>query len=74
MIIQLKFTHNGEPSGREYAFYAPDNTKRGDRVIIAGNKKGLVTAINTPPEVIEEFKDKVKTIESIIKEDVTQCQ
>lgn len=69
MLILLKFTHGGEPQGREYAYYAPDDTKRGDRVIIAGNKKGIVTAINQPEELIEAFRDKVKTIEGIVKEE-----
>ena len=62
MIIKLRFTHGGEPGGREYSYYAPDGMQTGDLVDIDGRKHGVVTAVDVPAEEIESFRDKVKTV------------
>lgn len=69
MIVQIRFTHEGVPKGRDYAYFAPDDIKPGDEVFISGGKRGVVTAVDLLEDVIEPFKEKVKTIEGIIKEE-----
>lgn len=64
-IIKLKFLRNGQPSGREYAYYTPVNVMIGDIVELDsrdGTAKGVVTQIDVPEEEIAPFKDRAKSI------------
>lgn len=61
MLIKIKFTRNGTPSGREYAYKSLIPVKIGDLVELP-NGTGIVTAVNVPESEVEGFKDKVKEI------------
>lgn len=68
-IIKLRFLHDGEPKGREYAYFTPAPVSIGDTVSIDDNKKGIVTAVDVPEEEIAAFRDRAKTIVGIYKEE-----
>lgn len=66
-VIKLRYLRAGEPSGREYTFFTPEEVEVGDAVDIAvvsmdNTSQGIVTAVNVPYAEIEPFKDRAKTI------------
>lgn len=61
MLIKVKFTRNGIPSGKEYAYRSSIPVKIGDLVELP-NGTGIVTAVNVSESEVEGFKDKVKEI------------
>lgn len=66
-VIKLRYLRAGEPSGREYTFFTPEEVEVGDTVDIAvvsmdNTSQGVVTAVNVPYAEIEPFKDRAKTI------------
>lgn len=65
-IIKLRFVRDGEPRGREYTYYTPEEVEPGELVAIEakadGTTKGIITQINVPEEEIAPFKDRAKTI------------
>lgn len=66
-VIKLRYLRAGEPSGREYTFFTPEEVVVGDTVDIAvvnmdNTTQGIVTAVNVPFAEIEPFKDRAKTI------------
>lgn len=66
-VIKLRYLRAGEPSGREYTFFTPEEVEVGDTVDIAvvsmdNTTQGVVTAVNVPYAEIEPFKDRAKTI------------
>lgn len=61
MLIKVKFTRNGIPSGREYAYRSQIPVKAGDLVELP-NGTGIVTAVDVPESEVEGFRDKVKEI------------
>ena len=69
-IIKLHFTHSGVPAGREYTYFTPVPVAVGDTVDIDGAKHGIVTAIDVPEEEIAAFRDRVKMIVGIYKEEL----
>lgn len=65
MYIKVKFLKNGEPHGREYTYKATFPVRVGQEVILPGGGNGVVTEINVPEKEVENFKDKIKEIESV---------
>lgn len=61
-LIKVKFLKDGNPSGRGYTYFSPEEVVVGDEVQINESAKGIVIEINVPEEEIESYKDKVKTI------------
>lgn len=64
-VIKLKYLRNGQPSGREYTYYTPEEVAVDDVVNLeskTGVAKGIVTQIDVPEEEIAAFRDKAKTI------------
>lgn len=66
-VIKLKFLKAGQPGGREYTYFTPEQVEVGDLVDIAilsqdSRSQGIVTAVNVPYAEIEPFKDRAKTI------------
>lgn len=70
-IIKLKFLKEGEPTGREYSYYTPEEVAVGDKVDLESKGStihGIVTAVDVPVDEIVDFFDKVKTIIGKTKE------
>lgn len=64
-IIKLKFLRNGNPYGREYAYYSPVTVEVGDIVELDsrnGIAKGIVTQVNIPESEVAAFADQMKSI------------
>ena len=64
-VIKVKFIRNGQPSGRAYTYYTPEQVAVGDIVSLASNDgivRGIVTQVNVPAEEIAAFGDKAKAI------------
>lgn len=66
-VVKLKFLRNGEPTGREYTYFTPEEVEIGDLVDVAiqgegSTSQGIITAVNVPYAEIEPFKNRAKTI------------
>jgi hypothetical protein len=61
-LIKVKYLKDGNPSGRGYTYFSPEEVVVGDEVQINESAKGIVIEINVPEEEIESYKDKVKSI------------
>ena len=64
-VIKVKFMRNGQPSGRAYTYYTPEEVEVGDIVDLNSGKgvaQGVVTEINVPVEEISVFGDSAKSI------------
>lgn len=73
-VIKVKFLRNGQPSGRAYTYYTPEEVAVGDIVELdsrSGIAQGVVTQIDVPEEEILVFGDGAKAIigKAPIKED-----
>lgn len=81
-IIKCRFTdHEGNPRGREYSYYSdipvdvgmmvdvPTTPQNSTEMANPQTKKVIVTAVDVPESEIEAFKDCVKTIVGIHKEE-----
>ena len=56
----------------EYTYRSPVDVEVGDMVEIMshnGVTKAIVTHVNVPEEEVESFKDKLKAIQGLIKEE-----
>lgn len=64
-VIKVKFMRNGQPSGRAYTYYTPEEVAVGDLVDLNSSKgvaRGIVTEIDVPVEEISVFGDAAKSI------------
>lgn len=68
MYIKVKFIKNSEPHGREYTYKSTFPVRVGQEIILPGGGNGVVTEINVPEEEVENFKDRIKEIESVVEE------
>lgn len=70
-IIKIKFIKGGEPSGREYTYFTPEDVAVGDKVDVeqrGGTAHGIVTQVDVPESEIAAFADKAKSIIGKTKE------
>ena len=71
-LIRVQFLRGGQAFGREYTYRSPVDVEVGDMVEIMnhnGLTKAIVTQVNVPEEEVESFKDKLKAIQGLIKEE-----
>jgi len=64
-IIKVIFLRGGNPQGRAYTYYTPEEVEVNDTVELMSSQgvvHGVVVQINVPEVEIEPFKDKAKTI------------
>lgn len=64
-VIKVKFLRNGQPSGRAYTYYTPEEVAVGDIVELNsrdGIAKGVVVQVDVPEEEILVFGDGAKSI------------
>ncbi|MDO4298846.1 MAG: hypothetical protein Q4C59_10305 [Lachnospiraceae bacterium] len=66
-VIKLRYLRAGEPSGREYTFFTPEQVEIGDLVDVEilseeSRSHGIVTAVNVPYAEIEPFNDRARAI------------
>lgn len=64
-VIKVKFLRNGEPSGRAYTYYTPEEVAVGDIVDLDsrnGIAQGVVTEVDVSVEEILVFGDGAKSI------------
>lgn len=68
-IIKVKFLKNGVPQGNAYTYYSKEEVAPGDLVQVNLQAKGIVVETGVTEEEIKDFRDKVKFIHGLIKED-----
>lgn len=64
-VIKVKFLRAGQPSGRAYTYWTPEEVAVGDIVDLNSSKgvsKGVVTEVDVPEEEILAFGDAAKSI------------
>lgn len=64
-IIKVIFLRGGNPQGRAYTYYTPEEVEVNDTVELMSSQgvaQGVVVQINVPEVEIEPFKDKAKSI------------
>lgn len=64
-VIKVKFMRNGQPSGRAYTYYTPEEVAVGDIVDLQsrnGVSQGVVTQVDVPVEEILIFGEGAKSI------------
>lgn len=69
-IIKVIFLRGGNPQGRAYTYYTPEEVEVNDTVELMSSQgvvQGVVVQINVPEVEIEPFKDKAKTIIGKVK-------
>lgn len=67
-LIKVKFLKNEVPTGRDYTYESDVPVAVGDTVQIDEKRKGVVTVVEVEESEIEPFKDKVKSIVGLAKE------
>lgn len=73
-VIKVKFLRNGEPSGRAYTYYTPEEVAVGDIVDLDsrnGIAQGVVTEVDVPEEEIMRFGDGAKAILGLHEDEET---
>lgn len=64
-VIKAKYLRNGQPFGRAYTYYTPEEVAIGDIVDLDsrnGIAQGVVTEVDVPVEEILVFGDGAKSI------------
>lgn len=70
-VIKVKFLRNGQPSGRAYTYYTPEEVAVGDIVKLDsrnGIAHGVVTEIDVPEKEILAFGAGAKSIIGKVQE------
>lgn len=76
-IIKARFLKDGEPMGREYTYLSKEAVEVGVKVTADtqhGEADLVVTAINVPESECEAFKDRLKYINGLKKEEPNEEQ